>query len=275
MPLDLDSFPMYLFQASQERAWTAAAIDYSQEAEHWLTLGDDERDFFGRLIAGFRVGERGVTHELAPLAAVLRDEKRLDEEMYVTVQLFEEARHVEFFERWLDAALPGVWGRDLPYPELRGDLFGAKLPEVMRALNTDPSPEAQLRAVIMYHFYIEGIGAEAAYPLYLAIFDKTGLFPAMAEGIKLIRRDEARHIAFGTYLLQRLLDEHPSLEAVFESEMEVIASYMEMADDQTFGPFEGKPTPFGLDAAKFRGLYRECYELQRRNVFSRELPKAV
>ncbi len=275
MPLDLDSFPMVLFQASQERAWVAATIDYSKEAEHWQALSDDERDFFGRLIAGFRVGERGVTHELAPLAAVLRDEKRLDEEMYVTAQLFEEARHVEFFERWLDAALPGVWGRDLPYPELRGDLFGAKLPAVMRALVSDPSPEAQLRAVVLYHFYVEGIGAEAAYPLYFAIFEKTGMFPAMAEGIQLIRRDEARHIAFGTYLLQRLLADNPQLEAVFEAEMELIESSIELSGEEAFAPFEGRPTPFGLDPDDYRGLYRENYELQRRNVFSRELPKAA
>ena len=145
----------------------------------------------------------------------------------------------------------------------------------MRALMSDPSPEAQLRAVVMYHFYVEGIGAEASYPLYFAIFEKTGMFPAMAEGIQLIRRDEARHIAFGTYLLQRLLEEHPHLEAVFESEMAVIESYIELAGEETFAPFAGRPTPFGLDPDDYRGLYRENYELQRRNVFSRELPKAV
>ena len=207
MPLALDSFPMHLFRASQERGWVASAIDFSNERAHWASLADDERELFSRLIAGFRVGERGVTHELAPLQHVLREEKRLDEELYVTAQLFEEARHVEFFERWLDAALPGVWGKDIPYPELTGDLFSARLPEIMRALLTDASPRAQVRAIVTYHFNIEGIGAESAYPIYYEVFDKTGLFPAMREGITLIRRDEARHIAFGTYLLNRLINE--------------------------------------------------------------------
>ena len=89
MPLDLSSFPMYLFQASQERAWITAGIDYSREGEHWASLNEDEQTFLGRLVAGFRVGERGVTHELAPLLTVVRDEKRLDEELYLTAQIFE------------------------------------------------------------------------------------------------------------------------------------------------------------------------------------------
>ena len=72
MPLPLDSFPMHLLRASQERGWVAAAIDLSNERAHWASLDGDERELFSRLIAGFRVGERGVTHELAPLQAKFR-----------------------------------------------------------------------------------------------------------------------------------------------------------------------------------------------------------
>jgi ribonucleoside-diphosphate reductase beta chain len=275
MPLDLKSFPMHLFQASQERAWTAAAIDYSREREHWMSLADDERELLSRLVAGFRVGERGVTHELAPLLQVVRDEGRLDEELYVTAQIFEEARHVEFFERWIDAALPGVWGKDIPYPELSGDLFGERLPEVMRALLSDTSPAAQVRAVMTYHFYIEGVGAESSYPMYFEIFEKTGLFPALARGITLIRRDEARHIAFGCHLLQRLLDEHPSAEQCFEEELAFLEPLVEDGGEQTFAPFEDGAIPFGLDRERYRGIYRASFELQKRNVYERQLPTAV
>ena len=80
----------------------------------------------------------------------------------------------------------------------------------MRALlGSSTTPRAQVRAIVTYHFNIEGIGAESAYPIYYEVFAKTGLFPAMREGISLIRRDEARHIAFGTYLLNRLINELP------------------------------------------------------------------
>ena len=275
MPLDLESFPMRLFRATQERAWLPSQIDFSQERNHWMSLNEDQNELLARLIAGFRVGERGVTHELAPLQAVLRDEGRLDEEMYVTAQMFEEARHVEFFETWITETLPGVWGKDIPYPQLRGDMFSSRLPEVMRALHTDPSPAAQMKAIVLYHLYIEGVGAESSYPMYFEIFDKTGLFPALEEGISLIRRDEARHIAFGTYLLQRLLQENPDLDELFQAEMEEMRPFAEAGAEQTFEPFEGREAPFGLQHEKFRRLYQENFEQQKRNVYDRKLLAAV
>ena len=275
MPLDLESFPLSLFQASQERAWTAADIDFSRERDHWMSLTDGEQELLARLVAGFRVGERGVTHELTPLLTVVRDEGRLDEELFLTAQLFEEARHVEFFERWITATLPGVWGKDIPYPKLSGDLFSTRLPEVMRALLTDSSPAAQVRAVMTYHFYVEGVGAEASYPMYTEIFEKTGLFPALKQGITLIRRDEARHIAYGCYVLQRLLEEHPEAEGCFERELVAIEEFVDSAAGQTLEPFEDGKIPFGLDRERFRALYRENFELQKRNVYQRHLPAAV
>ncbi len=271
MPLDLESFPLRMFSAAQERSWVASSIDTTHEREHLASLAPDERELLLRMVAGFRVGERGVTHELAPLLEVLRDQGRLDEEMFVTSPRFEEARHVEFFERWIQAAIPGVWGRDVPYPRLSGDLFSMRLPEVMRALRSDHSPEAQVRAVVTYHLWVEGVGAEAGYPLFFEIFERTGRFPALEQGITLIRRDEARHIAFGNYLLQRLIAEHPSAEAAFEAELAAIEPLVESGADQTFAPFERGAAPFGLDRERYRALYRENFELQRRNVRSRVL----
>lgn len=271
MPLDFESFPMRLFRKSQELAWDAAAIDYSREAEDWQSLDDDERELLLRLTVGFLVGERGVTHDLAPLQQALRRERgRMEEEMYLTAQMFEEARHVEFFQRWFNATLPGVLGTDVPYPKLEGDLFGVRLPAVMRALNDDPSPEAQIRALVTYHLYIEGVGAESSYPLYFDICEGRGIFAALREGITLIRRDEARHIAFGTWVLQRILGENPHLEGVFERELDAFEPYVGEGLAQTFAGF-GAQVPFGLDPGKYRSLYRENYALQRDNVYSREL----
>ncbi len=277
MPINLDSFPMRLFERSQARAWRPAEIDYSREARDWLSLDDSERTLLLRLVAGFYVGERGVTHDLGPLQFALRQEKgRIDEEMFVTAQMFEEARHVEFFERWLQATLPGVFGTDIPYPDLSGDLFGTRLREVMGALLTDQSPRAQIRASMIYHLYIEGVGAEAAYPLYFDICEKRALFPGLLAGIRLIRRDEARHIAFGTYLTQRLLDENPELEGFFTEEFESYRGFAAAGADQTFAPFlGGERVPFDLDPEHYRGLYLQRFELMRRSITERLLYEAA
>jgi ribonucleoside-diphosphate reductase beta chain len=193
----------------------------------------------------------------------------MEAEMYVAAQLFEEARHVEFFQRWIDAALPGVLGRDVPYPELAGDMFSHRLPAVMSALSSDDSDEAKVRAITTYHMVIEGVNAESAYPIYFDLIDASNRFPALAAGIRLIRRDEARHIAFGTWLLQELVARDPGLRAVFEEEMASLRPYA-LSIQQTFDPF-GDALPFGLDASRYVELSSEKYAAQLRAIDERVL----
>ena len=266
MPFDHDSLPMRLFTAAHERAWNPADIDFSREQSDWLALTDDERLLLLRLVAGFRVGERGVTHELAPLQIRFRLQGRMEEELFVAAQLYEEARHVQFFERWLVEALPGRFGVDVPYPDLRGDLFSAHLPGAMRALLEDDSPAALLRAVMLYHFYVEGVTAEASYPIYHAIHERTGRFPGLEQGIRLVQRDEARHIAFGVHVLQRLLAEHPQLGDLFENLVEELRPFTADGPGQTFAGFDAGSVPFGLDMAACSRVYPDKLDEMRRRV---------
>ena len=269
MPFDNDSLPMRLFTASHERAWSPGDIDFSRERADWLALTDDERRLLLRLVSSFRVGERGVTHELAPLQVRFRGDGWIEEEVFVAAQMYEEARHVQFFERWLVEALPGRFGVDIPYPALHGDMFSARLPRTMRALLEDDSPEALLQAVMLYHFYVEGVAAEAGYPVYYAIFERSGRFPGLERGIRLIQRDEARHIAFGIYVLQRLLAEHPHLIDLFENQVAALRPFAEDDPDQAFAGFEPGNAPFGLDRGAYRQRYLDKLEEMRRRVGDR------
>ena len=269
MPLDDDSLPMRLFTASHERAWSPGDIDFSQERSDWLALTDDERRLLLRLVASFRVGERGVTHELAPLQLRFRRDGWIEEEVFVAAQMYEEARHVQFFERWLVEALPGRFGVDIPYPDLHGDMFSTRLPRTMRALIEDDSPEALLQAVMLYHFYVEGVAAEAGYPVYHAVFERSGRFAGLERGIRLIQRDEARHIAFGVHVLQRLLAERPHLADLFENQVAALRHRAEDDPDQVLAGFEPVNPPFGLDHAAYRRRYLQKLEEMRRRVGDR------
>ncbi len=266
MPFDNDSLPIRLFTASHERAWNPAGIDFSQERSDWLSLTDDERRLLLRLVSGFRVGERGVTHELAPLQFRFRRAGWLEEEVFVSAQMYEEARHVLFFERWLVEALPGRFGVDIPYPEFRGDMFSTRLPRTMRALLDDDSPEALLRALMLYHFYVEGVSAEAGYTLYYAMLQRTRRFPGLERGIRLIQRDEERHIAFGVYVLRRLLAEQPTLSDLFENQVAALRQLAELDPDEVFAGFQPGSTPFGLEPAVYRQAYLDRIEGMRRRV---------
>lgn len=260
MPIDFDSLPMLEFRKGRELQWFPHELDYSREAQDWTALGDAERDLLLRQVVGFMVGERAVTHDLAPLQQALAAERgHMEEEMYLTQQLFEEAIHVEFFQRWMNAALPGVLGRDIPYPELYGTIFSEVLPEAMHALRTDRSPEAQMRACVVYHQIVEGVLAEVGYRVFYACLDEGRRLPALYAGVKNIQRDEARHVAFGTYFAQRLISERPELEKLFDEEMEKMKPLSLASTDQIFDTF-GEEAPFGLKRESFRAEAAKLHE---------------
>lgn len=266
MPIDNNSLPMRLFTATHVRTWNPSDIDFSRERSDWLELTDDERRLLLRLVSGFRVGERGVAHELAPLQMRFRLAGWLEEEVFVAAQLYEEARHVQFFERWLVEALPGRLGVEIPFPDLRGDMFSIRLPNAMRALLEDDGPEALLRAVMLYHFYVEGVAAEAGYTVYDQVFIGDRRFPGLKRGIRLIRRDEARHIAFGVHVLRRLLAEHHHLFDLFRSQVATLRRLAVDDPDEILRGFQPESTPFGLDQAGYRQRYLANLEGMRRRV---------
>src|SRR4030088_3627547 len=101
--LSWDSVPMRLWQkAKRLGTWDPAAIDLARDRDDWLRFGDEEREFILRSIAMFQAGEEAVTIDLLPLMETIAAEGRIEEEMYLTSFLWEEAKHVELFRRWLD-----------------------------------------------------------------------------------------------------------------------------------------------------------------------------
>ena len=96
--LDWDSIPMRLFQkAKRLGTWDPQAIDFTEDGADWAAFDDVERDFLLRTLALFQAGEEGVTLDLLPLIMVIAGEGRIEEEIFLTSFLWEEAKHVEFF----------------------------------------------------------------------------------------------------------------------------------------------------------------------------------
>ena len=252
MGLNFDTFPLKEIRRGRELQWNPHTIDMTQDAKDWLNLNDAEKDLILGQVFGFLIGERAVAHDLAPLQTALRLERgHMDEEMYITQQLYEESTHVEFFQRWLDETLPGKLGVEVPYPTGRpSSMLDVHLPKAMTALYTDHSPEAQMRAIVAYHQIVEGVLAEFGYEIFYSAMDPNGLLPGLREGVRNIQKDESRHIAFGTYLAQRIIRDHPQTEAIFKEEMdrylsvclEIIDGFNEKYDDTI--PFSINPDGF-------------------------------
>ncbi len=205
--LDWDSVPMRLFQKAKKLgAWDPQDLDFSRDATDWASFNDLERDFLLRTVALFQAGEQGVTNDLLPLIMVVADEGRI-EEIFLTSFLWEEAKHVEFFRRWLDEV--AVAREDLEHYLTASyrELFFVELPGALNALKADRSVEAQIRASVTYNMIIEGVLAETGYHGFRASLEANGKMPGLLDGIRLTARDESRHIRYGVYLLNRLINQ--------------------------------------------------------------------
>ena len=90
-------------------------------------------------------------------------------------------------------------------------IFYHDLPNALMRLLTDTSHAAQAEAGCVYHVMIEGVLAETGYYGFGQALRARSLLPGLLRGIELVQRDEARHIAYGVYLLQRLIAGEPAL----------------------------------------------------------------
>lgn len=206
-----DSFPYRLYQkAKRVGIWNPADIDFSQDQKDWQTMNEVQREDILRLISMFQAGEEAVTLDLLPLIMAIAKEGRLEEEMFLTTFLYEEAKHTEFFSRVLNAI--GETG-DLSHfhSETYQHIFHEILPTAMERLVTDQSPEAIAEASVVYNMFVEGVLAETGYFSFYQSLETAGIMPGLMEGIGNLKRDESRHIGYGTFLLQRLICEHPHL----------------------------------------------------------------
>jgi ribonucleoside-diphosphate reductase beta chain len=243
--LQWDSVPMRLFQKAKRLGiWDPQNIDFSRDRADWARFTDLEKDFILRTVALFQAGEEGVTSDLLPLIMVVASEGRIEEEIYLTSFLWEEAKHVEFFRRWLDEVV--ATHQDLGHyltPSYR-QLFLVELPTALDALKTDQSTEAQIRASVTYNMIIEGVLAETGYHGFRESLEGNGFLPGLLEGIQYVARDESRHIRYGVLLLNRLINDAPNgwgvmndrMNELFGPAMGVIAEFWDTYDSD-HGPF--------------------------------------
>jgi len=101
-----DILPMRLYhKAKRLGVWDPRSIDFSQDKRDWQQLPEDIKEQLRGLIAGFQAGEESVTLDLLPLIMVIANEGRIEEEMFLTTFLWEEAKHTEFFRRFIDEVM--------------------------------------------------------------------------------------------------------------------------------------------------------------------------
>lgn len=224
MQLDRESKGTRYYRNAVERHWDPADIALDDDLEHFVAFlaEDDESDLaidmFRQSVARFGAGEQAVTEDLAPLATALEN---VDDQMFITTQLYEEAKHTDFFDRYWRAVinpLEAELGYEQSSPteqrwfnEEYHELF-ERNERAMHALLENRSPEAFARAYAHYHLVIEGILAQTGYYGMQQSFaadqnPELPHLPGLYEGFTHIRQDEGRHVGFGMAKLKALVIE--------------------------------------------------------------------
>ena len=227
--------------------WNPRDIDFSRDILDWQAMSERQRTGIARQSALFLAGEESVTLDLLPLIMVIAREGRIEEEMYLTSFLWEEAKHVEGFRRFFDEVAQDH--SDLSHyhgPNYRR-IFCEELPNAMNRLLTDASPVAQVRASVTYNLIVEGVLAETGYYGYTRELTEQGKMPGMQQLVGLVKRDESRHIAFAIYYLSRLMAEHGDVvwEALRERMNELLPLTLGVVND-SYDAWGDDPPPFDL-----------------------------
>lgn len=269
--LDQRSLPMRDYHKAKQLAWDPQAIDWAQDQADWAALGERERALLLRAVALFLGGEQAVTRDLAPLLIALRREGgTLEDELFLTSQLFDEARHVELF----DAVSRHVFGQPVAAELVAGDSYRALFAELGAALDrllADHSLAAQANAVASYHMIIEGVLAETGYYGIFKALSARDLLPGLRRGLAFVQRDEARHIAFGLHLLGRAIGRQPALWEPINQRMDDLLPlahgvFLELLDEWL------PDIPFDLDLGDLLD-YASGQFAARLRALERALPK--
>ena len=220
-----------LYTNSKKLAWDPAAVDLSRDAADWALI---KRDYMveeyarqlHQLCSFFHAGEESVTSTLAPLlGAAARLNLGVDIEMYLTSQIYEEAKHFEFFTRYFHEVLGEDTGAVIseltaaPQAVLVHDL-DATTDRVRAEADPVTLRAALVEAVTHYMGVVEAMLARTGYVGAGDALAARGWLPGLQEGFRLIRRDEGRHVSFGIHFLREMTTAHPELIPVVQQTFE-------------------------------------------------------
>jgi hypothetical protein len=200
----------------------------------------------GWLVSQFMHGEQGALVATAKICAAAES---IDDKYYAAAQVTDEARHVEAYQRYLDKI-------DIAYPV--STPLHTLLEQVMGHRHVDMT-------FLGMQILVEGV-ALAAFSLGGAMLAN----PLIANITELVRRDEARHVAFGVLSLSGTYDDMDPVDLA-EREDFVLEACALMRD--RFQPTQVWEH-FGIDVAEAAAHFENGPDAQafRALLFSKVVP---
>jgi ribonucleoside-diphosphate reductase beta chain len=200
--------PRELYRLWERQNWSSHEIDFTQDRRDWEAMDPVVRDQISWGLASFFVGEERVATQFSGLVMAYDDQH---EEAFLTTQQVDEARHAQHFNNLWEQVLQhdGTFEQRLDdcRATLNDDyfrLFDGMLVDANRALIEHPGDvEAKVDFIVIYHMVIEGTLALTGQHFQTQWLEDEGVLPGHLEGFRRISQDEHRHVAYGTWYLQR------------------------------------------------------------------------
>ena len=216
-----------LYELWERQQWATQDLDFSQDRIDWHErILEDEKvqRLFG--LSAFFTGEQRVTDELGPIMRACPTE---EQRIFLSTQIADEARHVQFFNRFF-AEVGVLDGTDGVADRLRAteenltdsftELFDRMLKDRVDRLAAEPEDTVTLvEAITLYHMIIEGALALTGQHYIIEYNTRVGTLPGFVEGFSNVARDEHRHIAFGVRFLTDMANEDERYRAAMQRAM--------------------------------------------------------
>jgi len=211
-------FAWDLFLKGVANNWSPAEINMSEDVDQWKngTLTDDEKLLVKRCLGFFASTESLVGNNL--LLTVNRWVTDAECRQYILRQAYEESLHnwtvvtccdsyglkvPEVYEAYIN--IPSIKNKDSFLMDITTDVnrqdFSTKTVEGKREF---------LRNLITYYIVCEGTFFFSGFAMLLALGRQNKL-PGLSDQIRYTLRDESLHIQFGTYLINTIKKQYPSV----------------------------------------------------------------
>ena len=254
-------------------------VGVEDDLEVWEGMTVEQKEQWARLIAAFVDLEQAVAEDgrriIAQMSSPYLDDN-IEKEMYATVFAMTEAKHTQFFDRYINTVMADVYGRrsldirrgghPLPRTAACGmSALGDRQGALMAAAADGGSPVEIAKAATTYHLGVEGIAARGGYFLKNRMMQETPL-KLLNKGFQFVSTDEGRHVTHGLELLSELLEKEragePEYQGVDRAIWEQALEDIPLIIDTTFFVTEAIDDPLdaGFDQLVQRGA--ELWEAQ-------------
>ena len=207
-----------MFLKGVSNNWSPAEVNMNDDVEQWKggELTDDEKLLVRRCLGFFAGTESLVGNNL--LLTVNRWVTDAECRQYILRQAYEESLHnwtvvtccdsfnlnvTEVYEAYI--SIPSIKAKDDFLMEITTDVnrqgFSTKTVEGKREF---------LRNLIIYYIICEGTFFFSGFAMLLALGRQNKL-PGLSDQIKFTLKDETLHIQFGTYLINTIKEQYPSV----------------------------------------------------------------